>query len=111
MRGGGSLGPVLNGVDTMSKGILAVLVLFSLVLNGGMVLAQDPLSVVNPASKFERVFSGGFWLESLAVAPAGSVYFLDIPYTSVSGMQTGRIWRYDPRTGVKHLPDKSGQRD
>lgn len=75
-------------------------VVFSLALDIGVVLAQDSSAIVDAAARFEQVFSGGFFLESPAVAPDGSVYFSDITYSSLSGMQAGHIWRYDPRTGV-----------
>ena len=89
-----------KGVHITVKRMWFVLILLSAVGNVGTLLAQNSLPIVDPEAKFEQVFSGGFWLESPAVAPDGSVYFSDIPHTTVSGMQAGRIWRYDPRTGV-----------
>jgi gluconolactonase len=61
--------------------------------------AQNSSDIVEDGTRFEVVFSGGFWLEGPAVAPDGSVYFSDITYSNLSGMQAGHIWRYDPKTG------------
>ena len=58
----------------------------------------DP-KIVSPDAYLEEVFTEGFFTEGPAVAPDGSVYFSDITFTAASGMQAGRIWRYDPETG------------
>ena len=81
-------------------GTVVVLCIILMSLIPGRVFAQDRSSVLAPGAKLEQVFSGGFWLESPAVAPDGSVYFSDITYATLSGMQAGHIWRYDPRTGA-----------
>jgi len=65
-----------------------------------LVLAQEAAMIAAPDARFEQLFNGGFFLESPAVAPDGSVYFSDLTYSSRSGMQAGHIWRYDPRTGA-----------
>jgi gluconolactonase len=64
------------------------------------VAAQNAATIAAPDARFEQLFGGGFFLESPAVAPDGSVYFSDLTYSSRSGMQAGHIWRYDPRTGA-----------
>jgi len=56
--------------------------------------------IIAPNARFEQLFNGGFFLESPAVAPDGSVYFSDLTSSSQSGMQAGHIWRYDPRSGA-----------
>ncbi len=58
----------------------------------------DP-SIVSPDAKIEMLFDGAIFTEGPAVAPDGSVYFSDITFTALSGMQAGHIWRYDPKTG------------
>ena len=58
----------------------------------------DP-SIVSPDAKIETLFDGAVFTEGPAVAPDGSVYFSDITFTALSGMQAGHIWRYDPKTG------------
>ena len=55
-------------------------------------------SIISKDAKIEVVFDGAFFTEGPAVAPDGSVYFSDITFTGVSGMQAGHIWRYDPKT-------------
>ena len=72
--------------------------LFMAMLAGSFVQAQNKSPIAAPDAQFELLFDGGFFLESPAVAPDGSVYFSDIGYTSRSGMQAGHIWRYDPKT-------------
>jgi len=62
--------------------------------------AQNAATIVAPDTRFEQLFNGGFFLESPAVAPDGSVYFSDLTYSGPSGMQAGHIWRYDPRTAA-----------
>ena len=74
---------------------LSILILFTTVA----AVAQVAEPIFAPDSKAEQVFSGGFWLEGPAVAPDGTVYFSDITYSSLSGMQAGHIWRYDPVSG------------
>jgi gluconolactonase len=56
-------------------------------------------SIVSHDAKIETLFDGAFFTEGPAVAPDGSVYFSDITFTAVSGMQAGHIWRYDPKSG------------
>ena len=68
-----------------------------------LVQAQVSSPIVDPGAKFECVFAGGYFLESPAVSPDGSVYFSDITYAVPSGMQAGHIWRYDPQSGVTSI--------
>lgn len=65
--------------------------------------AAQNVAVVAPDARLERLFDGGFFLESPAVAPDGSVYFSDITLSRQSGMQAGHIWRYDPTTGTTRI--------
>ncbi len=65
--------------------------------------AAQNAAVVAPDARLERLFDGGFFLESPAVAPDGSVYFSDITLSRQSGMQAGYIWRYDPITGTTRI--------
>ena len=60
--------------------------------------SSDP-QIIAPGTELELLFDGGFFTESPAVAPDGSVYFSDITFTITSGMQAGHIWKYDPNTG------------
>jgi len=64
---------------------------------------ENPSLIAEPEARFECVFAGGYFLESPAVAPDGSVYFSDITYAHPSGMQAGHIWRYDPKSGVTDI--------
>jgi gluconolactonase len=68
------------------------------VFMAGSVSAQEIHTIAAPDADFEMLFDAGFFLESPAAAPDGSVYFSDIGYTSRSGMQAGHIWRYNPKT-------------
>ena len=56
-------------------------------------------SIVSPDAVIETLFDGAVFTEGPAVAPDGSVYFSDITFTALSGMQAGHIWRYDPESG------------
>ena len=58
----------------------------------------DP-SFVSPKAKVEVLTDEPFFTEGAAVAPDGNVYFSDITFTGLSGMQAGHIWRYHPKTG------------
>ena len=87
--------------------ISTVFLTATLLLSGSMVPAEaetlagpsgDP-SIVSHDAKIERLFDGAVFTEGPAVAPDGSVYFSDITFTALSGMQAGHIWRYDPKTG------------
>ena len=52
-----------------------------------------------PGSKLEQLFTGGVLTEGPAAAPDGTIYFSDITFTEISGMQAGHIMRFDPKTG------------
>src|SRR5690606_34585215 len=39
------------------------------------------------------------FLEGPTAAPDGSIYFSDITNPTLTGLQLGHIWRYDPTTG------------
>jgi gluconolactonase len=49
-------------------------------------------------AQVERLFTGGVLTEGAAAAPDGTIYFSDITFTYVSGMQAGHIMKFDPRT-------------
>lgn len=72
------------------------------VLHTNLSAAQD-FAIVSVDAHFERLFSGGFFLESPAVAPDGYVYFSDLTNSTQSGMQAGHIWRYDPKSGTTSI--------
>ena len=57
----------------------------------------DP-NIISKNARVEVLFDGAFFTEGPAVAPDGSVYFSDITFSGISGMQAGHIWRYDPKT-------------
>ena len=65
----------------------------------GMAPPSGDASFVSPKAKVEVLFEGAFFTEGPAVAPDGSVYFSDITFSGLSGMQAGHIWRYNPKTG------------
>ena len=87
---------------------IAAISLTATVLSWGNVAAEeeaelaapsgDP-SIVSPDATIETLFDGAVFTEGPAVAPDGSVYFSDITFTALSGMQAGHIWRYDPKSG------------
>lgn len=92
-----------NGGETMANEYLSLFASIFLLFSTGALPGQDSSPIAASGARFERVFDGGFFLESPAVAPDGSVYFSDITYSSRSGMQAGHIWRYDPRTGLTSI--------
>jgi gluconolactonase len=55
--------------------------------------------VFAPGAKLEKIYEGGHLTEGVAVAPDGAVFFSDITFTTVTGMQGGHILRYDPKSG------------
>jgi gluconolactonase len=55
--------------------------------------------IISKDARIEVVFDGAFFTEGPAVALDGSVYFSDITFSGVSGMQAGHIWRHAPMTG------------
>lgn len=57
--------------------------------------------IVNPDSKIKEVFSGGegLILEGPTMGPDGTLYFSDIIFTQLKGMQAGIIWNYNPQNG------------
>src|SRR5215471_13450473 len=52
-----------------------------------------------PDAKLETLYTGAVLSEGAAAAPDGSIYFSDITFTYISGMQAGHIMKYDPKTG------------
>ncbi len=76
-----------------------------LMLNATMLLAQAPSqpsgdpNILPAASKLESLFTGGVLTEGPAASLDGKIYFSDITFTAVSGMQAGHIMKYDPKTG------------
>jgi gluconolactonase len=49
-------------------------------------------------AQLEKLFTGGVLTEGAATAPDGTIYFSDITFTYVSGMQAGHIMKFDPKT-------------
>ncbi len=49
-------------------------------------------------AQLEKLFAGGVLTEGAATAPDGTIYFSDITFTYVSGMQAGHIMKFDPKT-------------
>ena len=77
-----------------------------LLLAAGVLADQHELAapsgnpdIISKDARIEVVFDGAFFTEGPAVALDGSVYFSDITFSGVSGMQAGHIWRHDPMTG------------
>jgi len=60
-------------------------------------------SILSPEAELELLFSDAFFAEGPAVARDGSVYFSDITFTFKSNMQAGRIWNYNPETGITKI--------
>lgn len=85
-------------------GIAASLGIAVLGLGPAASMAQDrpslDPSLVPPDARLEKIFSGGVNTEGPAVAPDGSLFFVDVPLSRFLPRQAGRIWRYDPRTGA-----------
>ncbi len=52
-----------------------------------------------PDAKLEMLYTGAVLSEGAAAAPDGTIYFSDITFTYISGMQAGHIMKYDPKTG------------
>jgi len=75
-----------------------------LILNATLTFAQTPAApsgspgVLPPDSKLELLFTGGVLTEGAAAAPDGTIYFSDITFTAISGMQAGHIMKFDPKT-------------
>lgn len=75
-----------------------------LLLNSALVFAQTAAppsgspEVLPPGSTLELLFTGGVLTEGAAAAPDGTIYFSDITFTAISGMQAGHIMKFDPKT-------------
>jgi gluconolactonase len=50
-------------------------------------------------AKLETLYTGAVLSEGASAAPDGTIYFSDITFTYISGMQAGHIMKYDPKTG------------
>ena len=50
-------------------------------------------------AELETLFTGGVLTEGVSAAPDGTIYFSDITFTAVSGMQAGHLMKFDPKTG------------
>lgn len=76
---------------------------FFLLLNAALLMSQTGVTgdgTIFPAgAKLELLFSGGVLTEGAAAALDGKIYFSDITFTAVSGMQAGHIMVFDPKTG------------
>jgi gluconolactonase len=76
-----------------------------LLLNTTLAFAQNAAppsgspDVLPSGSKLEQLFTGGVLTEGAAAAPDGTIYFSDITFTAISGMQAGHIMKFDPKTG------------
>ena len=76
-----------------------------LLLNATLMFAQTAAppsgssDILPPGSKLEQLFTGGVLTEGPAAAPDGTIYFSDITFTAISGMQAGHIMKFDPKTG------------
>jgi gluconolactonase len=76
-----------------------------LLLNATLMFAQTAAppsgssDILFPGSKLEQLFTGGVLTEGPAAAPDGTIYFSDITFTAISGMQAGHIMKLDPKTG------------
>lgn len=100
----------INKVPAMKKNIPSVfgrllpafLTLFIMHGLAGEKPVGDP-SILSPEAKLELLFSDTFFAEGPAVARDGTVYFSDITFTFKSDMQAGRIWNYDPKTGITKI--------
>ena len=91
-----------SGLDNTAVYGLLFPALFFLFLGHGIAGEKpegDP-SILSPGAELELLFSDTFFAEGPAVARDGSVYFSDITFTFKSNMQAGRIWNYNPNTGI-----------
>src|SRR5688572_8820872 len=76
-----------------------------LLLNATLMFAQTAAlpsgssDILRSGSKLEQLFTGGVLTEGPASAPDGTIYFSDITFTAISGMQAGHIMKFDPKTG------------
>lgn len=59
--------------------------------------SDDP-SIIAPDARLEKLFGEGVNTEGPAVAPDGSVFFVDAPVSTTTPKTAGRIWRWDPGT-------------
>jgi len=79
--------------------VIIVLLLFCLSpQNSFSQIANTTHQIIDPDSKIELLFGGGFFTEGPAMGPDGNVYFSDITFTESSGMQAGHLWKYDPKS-------------
>jgi gluconolactonase len=71
------------------------------VLAAAPVQAQRPsgsAAIVSPNAALERIFADGINTEGPAVAPDGTLFFVDAPVSTTTPRTADRIWRLDPRT-------------
>ena len=74
-------------------------------LNAMLLLAESPSepsgnpSILPPGSKLELLFTGGVLTEGPAAALDGEIYFSDLTFSAISGMQAGHIMKFDPKMG------------
>jgi gluconolactonase len=81
------------------KGLVCLLGL-SVVAAVGAQEQPRGVDFVSPEARLEKVFGRGVNTEGPAVAPDGSVYFVDAPVSTRTPRLADRIWRWDPATGV-----------
>jgi gluconolactonase len=87
--------------QTKGKGMqrLFTLILLAMFCDRALPQSSGDRNILPEGSKLEMLFTGGVLTEGPASAPDGAIYFSDITFTSVSGMQAGHIMKFDPRTG------------
>lgn len=89
-----------------SKVFVGLVVLIGLALPGSLGAQQHPSgdpSVIRSDARLEKVFGEGINTEGPAVAPDGSVFFVDLPVSTTTPKPAGRIWRWDPQTGEARI--------
>ena len=74
---------------------LSVLLVMSIPVAAQAPPSGDP-SILPSGSRLEQIFTGGVLTEGVASAPDGTIYFSDITFTHISGMQAGHIMKFEP---------------
>ena len=77
-----------------------IILLLSLVILAVPRHALSESSTIIPKdAELETLFTGGVLTEGVSAAPDGTIYFSDITFTAVSGMEAGHLMKFDPKTG------------
>jgi gluconolactonase len=80
--------------------LAAVACVLSLPVTGiGAQVPSSGAGLISPEARLEKVFGEGLNTEGPAVAPDGSVYFVDAPASTRTPRVADRIWRWSPTTG------------